>query len=53
MGNLPIGKQILRRMCDVVVGECGHGVVTVVIVGLIADIDRSVRAGGGFGEVFG
>jgi hypothetical protein len=35
---------MLRRPLDVVVGECGHEVVAVVVVGLHAELDALVVA---------
>lgn len=50
-----LSEQILGCVLDVVVGERGHGVITVVVVRLVADIDALLVAGffGRFGEILG
>lgn len=50
----PLCKQVLGRMLDMVIRERGHGVVAVVVVGLVAHLDAlNPSVLGGLFEVLG
>lgn len=53
-GGNPLSKQKLGRMVDMVIRKSRHSVVTVIVVGLVADLDAlDARLRGGLFEVFG